>query len=695
MNDNIAGFAPSSSRTNNEEEETQSTQEETQQATQAMEGGSQDLSQDDKETHLFGSLHPCNPGVARYDLWRMKARYKIGRREGNDIVFSSTKISNFHAEIVWDGKTDETSCVTIKDMNSTNGVYINGHQMTKGSTRILKQGNEIAFGSRVTPETGEDYRFIFYHLAAGSPKKGLYAYYDLGPELGRGSFATVFRAISKTTGEWYAVKMIQESRRTGKEESSSSNVNLQREIAIMQELHHPNICELKDVFVCDNNDINLVIELVEGGDLLDCIINNRITSEGQVRDIIRQLCEALSYIHGKGVAHRDLKPENILLTMDVPPRVKVADFGLAKVADSMTMLKTMCGTPAYLAPEVVRPVTDQGYDNLVDSWSVGVIVFSMLTGQSPFVEDDTQTDIRARIVGRRIDWNALENCPIFTTSKDFIQQLLLEDPRERLTLTASLNHPWLAGDFDHDESQGSAGSQFSADMTGDVSMVSANDFAHDRDETHDGFSQGFGQLKLDSNGAAANVNGTPGSSQDPSSTPPSQPIPGLGNIQQGRPTRGLQRRSQVLEAAQENHNIVVPQPSVEMLTRFSAIDQKRKAEARALATYDHDGDPAAGPSNWAADKGPGKRVHAELSSLPEDEGIDVDADGAINGTTSKKGRPSPPEDGEDLPSTSKRGGKSKSGGRGGKAPAAPPVDDGDETPLRRSSRNAQKAARLL
>ncbi|EEB95733.1 hypothetical protein MPER_05251 [Moniliophthora perniciosa FA553] len=134
-----------------------------------------------------------------------------------------------------------------------------------------------------------------------------------------------------------------------------------------------------------------------------------------------------------------------------------------------------------------------------------------------------------------------------------------------------------------------------------------------------------------------------------------------------------------------------------MLTRFSAIDQKRKAEARALATSDHDGDPIAGPSNWAADKGPGKRVHAELSTLPEDQEIDMDADSAINGTTSKKGRPSPPESGEELPSTSKRGGKPKSnGGRGGKARAAPPVDDdGDETPLRRSSRNAQKAARLL
>ncbi|KAK7043163.1 hypothetical protein VNI00_008517 [Paramarasmius palmivorus] len=692
MNSNANGTT--SSRPENEEMEdnTQSTQEETQQATQPEEG-SQELSQD-KELHLFGSLHPCNPHIQRHDLWKLKAKYKIGRREQqNDIVFGSTKISNFHAEIVWDGKEDEGSCVTIKDMNSTNGIFINGHQMTKGSTRILKQGNEIAFGSRNTPENGEDYRFIFYHLAAGSPKKGLYAYYDLGPELGRGSFATVFRAISKATGEWYAVKMIQESRRTGKEESCSANINLQREIAIMKELHHPNICELKDVFVCDNNDINLVIELVEGGDLLDYILTNKIHC----------------------VAHRDLKPENILLTKDVPPRVKVADFGLAKVADSMTMLKTMCGTPAYLAPEVVRQTTDQGYDNLVDSWSVGVIVFSMLTGQSPFIEDEGQPDIRARIVGRQIDWNTLLNGPIPTTAtcRDFIQLLLVDNPRERMTLTAALSHPWLSVDYDHDESQGSGGSQGqgSMDVQGDISMASVADFGQGA-ETHDGVSQGLGQLNLDSNGVGVNgeslsasfmsiadkmfiLPGTPGNSQDPSSTPPSQQIPGLGNF---RSSRGLQRRSQVLEAAQENSDIVVPQPSVEMLTHFSAIDQKRKAEARALV---NDEDPVAGPSNWTTDKGPGKRVHAELSSLPEEE-RDAEADSAINGTANKKGRPSPPESGEDSPSSSKREGKPKSGGRGkGRVTTAPKAnitatdEDGHETPtLRRSNRNAQKVARI-
>ena len=98
---------------------------------------------------------------------------------------------------------------------------------------------------------------MFYHLAGGSPKTGLYAHYDLGPELGRGSFAIVYKAMSKSTGQWYAVKIIQESRRTGRDDAShSSNVNLQREIAIMRQLKHPNICELKDVFICDNNEIS-------------------------------------------------------------------------------------------------------------------------------------------------------------------------------------------------------------------------------------------------------------------------------------------------------------------------------------------------------------------------------------------------------------------------------------------------------
>jgi len=129
-------------------------------------------------------------------------------------------------------------------------------------------------------------------------------------------------------------------------------------------------------------------------------------NEEVTRYLARQLCESLKYIHSKGIAHRDLKPENVLLTSDNPPVLKVADFGLAKAVDSMTKFKTTCGTPCYLAPEVILRSPEEEYSYLVDSWSVGVIVFSMLANASPFVEDETQ-NIAARFRSRWIDWEML------------------------------------------------------------------------------------------------------------------------------------------------------------------------------------------------------------------------------------------------------------------------------------------------
>ncbi|KAL0572772.1 hypothetical protein V5O48_009185 [Marasmius crinis-equi] len=691
------------------------TQEETQ-ATQAVDANSQSQSQEEKDAHLFGSLHPCNPAQQRIDLWRAKPKVTIGRRHDCDIILTGGKVSNLHAEISWDGKGDAASCVSLKDKNSTNGTFINGHRIEKGAYRILKQGNEISFGSKSSETPAEDYRYIFYHLAAGSPKTGLYAHYDLGPELGRGSFAIVYRAISKATGQWYAVKIIQESRRTGREDASNSNnINLQREISIMSQLKHPNICELKDVFVCDNNEINLVIELVEGGDLLEHILQGNIHNEDDARHITYQLCDALAYIHDKGVAHRDLKPENVLLTSSDPPQVKVADFGLAKVSDSLTMLRTMCGTPAYLAPEVVRQETDEGYDNLVDSWSVGVIVFSMLTSASPFIEDENQKDIRTRISERRIDWSVLHDARIRVSQQchHFIDRLLQDSPRQRMSMRDALLHPWLAeyaaprlGQTPVFSAPRSSGDPYAStsSIPADVSMVSAVDYVGGSSANMNGannnnderFSQGLQNLKIDSREEAGG--GGAGDDrerfEDPP-TPPSQRIPGLGTLR-AEGSRMLQRRRDVLDAAEEDQDVVLPEPSVEMISNFAAQEQKRKARAAA------DG---SAPGSSTMEKGPGKRVHAELSEVLEENGAAGDDVIVANGKRSganKKGRTSPPAEadrgeGPSQPSSSQTSNKRGSKGKTTK-PKSGSGDNNANSPaeasgLRRSNRNAQKAAR--
>ncbi|KAF5317106.1 hypothetical protein D9611_003775 [Ephemerocybe angulata] len=428
------------SQERDQDSEEQQTQTQSQTQTQAL----SQLPPPPDVSRLWGYLQPVNEKLQRIEFWRVNLRYTVGRNtELNKVVLPGPKVSNRHCEIAWDGQ--DRGSVLVLDLSS-NGTFINGQKVGKGLTRILREGNEIAFGTPAPQPSNqfEDYRFIYRHTASGMPTSGFYAFYDVSTELGKGSFATVMKALHRETGVWYAVKMIKDKTNRGNGGNVVKNQAIAREIEIMEALKHPNICELREVFVEeDSPDINLVLELIEGGDLLEYILSRGGLNESESKHITYQLCNAMAYIHSKDITHRDLKPENVLLTRDDPPIVKVADFGLAKLVDSLTMLRTMCGTPSYLAPEVVKQEEKEGYDNLVDSWSVGVIVFSMLTNSSPFIEDSKQTNLKTRIIERIIDWNTLACRDVTDECYDFIEKLLLQDPTERMSLTEALSHPWL------------------------------------------------------------------------------------------------------------------------------------------------------------------------------------------------------------------------------------------------------------
>ncbi|KAI0355787.1 kinase-like protein [Trametes cingulata] len=430
----------------------------TQQRTQSTEQASQP-EYPVEAADLWGILIPCSLTLPRYNLKKSQPTYTVGRSPDNkevDINFAHVRISRKHCTIEWDGDETCNSAVKVVDLSS-GGTFINGKKIGKGLYQVLHDGNEIAFGTpKPQPAEGgaHDYRFVYRHMAYTPPSGGVHAHYEMLHELGKGSFATVMKALHRSEGKWYAVKIIQSHKlRDGWENAivngkptTKKSKRLLREITILEQLQHKNICQLKEVFL-DNYSICLVLELVPGGDLMRYMLQQerrgKVITEPQALHITSQICDAVAYVHKQGIAHRDLKPENVLLTNDNPPVVKVADFGLAKVIDTFTELHTVCGTDIYLAPEVVDH-GPEGYSQVVDSWSVGVITLIMLTLHwRPFVKENLKADVKTRVLTRQVNWEPLRARRVSAHCEDFIRKLLELDPERRMTLIDACQHPWL------------------------------------------------------------------------------------------------------------------------------------------------------------------------------------------------------------------------------------------------------------
>lgn len=182
-----------------------------------------------------------------------------------------------------------------------------------------------------------------------------------------------------------------------------------------------------------------------GGELFDKIVELGAYTEADAALLVGRMVRAIDYLHGMGIVHRDLKPENLLLkNPDDISEVKLADFGLSKIVSTgatAAMMQTACGTPGYVAPEVL---TADGYDKEVDLWSIGVITYILLCGFPPFYNEHLPM-LFEQIMKADYDYPADYWEDISDTAKNFIDRLLVVDPARRMTTKQALEHPWLLG----------------------------------------------------------------------------------------------------------------------------------------------------------------------------------------------------------------------------------------------------------
>ncbi|GAA6010087.1 hypothetical protein JCM11491_005861 [Sporobolomyces phaffii] len=387
----------------------------------------------------------------RYELIRPsfggKATYTIGRHPKNDLRLNSPKVSNNHARITL---SERDGLVKLEDL-STNGTFVRGIKIGKNRVTILEPGDSIIFGP-ASVDFGNDFRYVFQCPPSNSSHSDPYGLgelsqsgskvfsrYEVREQIGKGSFASVRKGVRRSDGTMVAIKIIQKARFANNPKTLEM---FSREITIIQQLDHPFCVKCYDWFE-DDARIWIVLEYVDGGDLLDYTMKKKGLSERETREIALMVCQAVAYLHSCGITHRDLKPENLLLTKSNKPVCKVTDFGLAKMVTDQTMLKTMCGTPTYLAPEVIlNPNPQAGYSPAVDAWSIGVVLFSLLTCQTPFDESES-TPLPQRMRERRVDFDFLIGEGLSELCVDFLRKLLVADPRKRMSCVDAIEHPWL------------------------------------------------------------------------------------------------------------------------------------------------------------------------------------------------------------------------------------------------------------
>ncbi|XP_044474548.1 CBL-interacting serine/threonine-protein kinase 8-like isoform X1 [Mangifera indica] len=258
--------------------------------------------------------------------------------------------------------------------------------------------------------------------------------YEVGRTIGEGTFAKVKFAQNTQTGESVAMKILDRSTIIKHKMADQ----IKREISIMKLVRHPNVVRLHEV-LASRTKIYIILEYITGGELFDKIVHHGRLSEAEARRYFQQLIDGVDFCHSKGVYHRDLKPENLLL--DSQGNLKISDFGLSALPEhGVSLLRTTCGTPNYVAPEVLN---HKGYNGAVaDVWSCGVILYVLMAGYLPFDELDLTT-LYSKV--EKADYSCPSSFPV--GAKSLIHRILDPNPGTRITIDQIRDDEWFKKNY--------------------------------------------------------------------------------------------------------------------------------------------------------------------------------------------------------------------------------------------------------
>ncbi|KAI9216466.1 kinase-like domain-containing protein [Blastocladiella britannica] len=269
----------------------------------------------------------------------------------------------------------------------------------------------------------------------GDDKEDLLERYDFGTKLGRGSFGTVRIVTDKISREIYACKSIQKRAKNG-----ASIEQIAREVEVMKRIRHPHVVGLHEVYETPAK-LYIIMEYVSGGELVKKVQHDGGISEVNCKLIISRLASVVGYLHDHGIVHRDIKPENILLSTQDPNdpfNIKMSDFGLAAFTGGGKLMENVCGTPLYMAPEVIAGL---GYSQQCDIWSIGIMMALLLQGYTK----SSEQELREMVFTGDIDLSHALFASACNAAKNLLDRMLQNDPAKRIAAKEILLHPWITG----------------------------------------------------------------------------------------------------------------------------------------------------------------------------------------------------------------------------------------------------------